>query len=64
MDAYDLAKQILELYSKNVNKSSGEITKHDLSIPLVYENCSEVWVQLSKIRVDHDYNGKPVFVMT
>lgn len=35
-DAYDISKQILELYSANVNKSSGEISKNSLTIPLYY----------------------------
>lgn len=62
-DSYDIAQELLKLYAQRVNKSSGELIKDDLEIPLVYENCSQVWVNLSKIRVDTDYNGKPVFVI-
>ena len=36
-DSYDIAKKILELYSANVNKSSGEIMKNSLTIPLYFQ---------------------------
>ena len=42
-DSYDIAKKILELYSANVNKSSGEISKNSLTIPLYYKHQGFVY---------------------
>ena len=41
LDAYDIAHQILSLWSDNANKSSGMINKHDLFIPLVIKHNNE-----------------------
>lgn len=42
-DSLDIAKKILELYSANVNKSSGEISKNSLTIPLFYKHQGFVY---------------------
>jgi hypothetical protein len=41
-DSLDLAKQILDLYSQNVEKSSGQISKDSLSIPLYFNTADEM----------------------
>ena len=43
-DSYDIAKKILELYSANVNKSSGEISKNSMLMPLWLKSGSNYYL--------------------
>ena len=43
-DSYDIAKKILTLYSENVNKSSGEIMKNSMLMPLWLKSGSNYYL--------------------
>ena len=36
MDSYEVSQEIMKLYQKHVNKSSGEINKDDLKVPIFF----------------------------
>ena len=36
MDSLEVAQQIIQLYQQHVNKSSGEMNKDDLKVPIVF----------------------------
>ena len=44
MDAYEISKKILILYSENVNKSSGEIMKNSMLMPLWLKSGSNYYL--------------------
>ena len=44
MDSYEIAKKILTLYSTNVNKSSGEIMKNSMLMPLWLKSGSNYYL--------------------
>jgi hypothetical protein len=41
MDSYDIAKSILNLYQENVDKSSGEMNKDKLIVPLFFDSIED-----------------------
>jgi len=42
MDSLDIAKQILQIYSENANKSSGQINKDAMNIPLYFNTDNDM----------------------
>lgn len=41
-DSYDISQKILKLYSQNVDKSSGQMNKDSLTIPLYFNTVNEM----------------------
>ncbi len=55
MDSYEIAQQILKLYQQHANKSSGEISKNNLEIPLFFETPDDFIHQITTVLYDEKF---------
>lgn len=53
MDAYEIGKKILEIYSANVDKSSGEINKNSMSMP-IYTQVNDSLIRIHSVTYEKD----------
>ena len=64
MKAYELAYAILNLWVQNCNKSSGEMDKKNLDIPVYFDNESDGWYGvIENVRVEI-INGAPAIILS
>ena len=53
MDAYVIGHKILELYSANVDKSSGEINKNSMVMP-IYAQVDDSLIRIHSVTYEKD----------
>lgn len=64
MKAYELAYSILNLWVQNCNKSSGEMNKDNLDIPVYFDDEADAWYELiGNVRVEI-INGAPAIILS
>ena len=64
MKAYELAYTILNLWVQNCNKSSGEMNKDNLDIPVYFDNEADCWYGvIENVRVEI-INGAPAIILS